>query len=300
MAETFENEVESEIVVINTFLTVRKVAPAQRRTLTPPPTRFGESEQPQPFAGFSFQGGALGSQNTLLGPPRVAALRGSKKGPFSPSGNPSDAGSFGDGSPSTVAPEAFDAAAAGSTQCPSPRDEREEPEPQEEPSGGEEQEHSQSILDCAVRRAATPAGRKTTIMLKHMPNNYDQQMLLAMLAKEGFAGKYDFVYLPMDFRRNAGLGYAFVNLSDATEVPRFWQTFQGYRNWDLPTQKVCELSWSFPLQGLGAHVDRFRNSPVMHPSVPEHFKPMVFLDGQRVPFPPPTKSIKAPFGKRDV
>lgn len=134
-------------------------------------------------------------------------------------------------------------------------------------------------------------------MLRHMPNNYTPDMLLAMLDKEGFAGQYDFVYLPMDFRRKAGLGYAFVNLSDPAAVPRFWKTFEGYTRWDLPTRKVCELSWSAPLQGLDSHVRRFRNLPVMHPSVPEHFKPMLFQNGCRIPFPPPTKPLKAPFQK---
>ena len=31
-----------------------------------------------------------------------------------------------------------------------------------------------------------------------------------------------------------------------------------------PTMQVCEVSWSGPKQGFKAHVDRYKNSPVMH------------------------------------
>jgi len=57
---------------------------------------------------------------------------------------------------------------------------------------------------------------------------------------------------------------------------------------------VCSVSWSQPLRGLEAHVDRYRNSPLMHALVPDTYRPLLFRDGQRIAFPPPTKKIKAP------
>merc|ERR1719203_1546634 len=119
-------------------------------------------------------------------------------------------------------------------------------------------------------------------------------MLLRMLDVEGFAGEYDFVYLPMDFKTRAGFGYAFINLSDAAVIPRFWQAFEGYNKWMFPSAKVCRVSWSVPHQGLKAHLKRYRNSPLMHESVPDEYRPVVFTDGARVPFPPPTKDLVAP------
>jgi len=140
----------------------------------------------------------------------------------------------------------------------------------------------------------TAGNTRTTVMLRNLPNNYDREMVLAMIDGEGFAGLYDFIYLPIDFKTQACLGYAFVNLATPREVPRFWETFNGYSEWAFPSKKVCSVTWSGPHQGRDAHVDRYRNSPVMHPSVPHAYKPIVLEAGTPIPFPAPTKTPKAP------
>jgi len=131
-------------------------------------------------------------------------------------------------------------------------------------------------------------------MLRNMPNNYSRDMLLSMMDAEGLAGTYNFVYLPMDFKSGANLGYAFVNLVSAAVVDMFWRTLNGFSRWTLPSYKVCEVSWSGPYQGLAAHIRRYRNSPLMHEDVPDEYKPVVLLDGIRAEFPPPTKRLRAP------
>jgi len=135
---------------------------------------------------------------------------------------------------------------------------------------------------------------RTTVMLRNLPNNYTRAMVLAMLDRKGFACKYDFLYLPIDFKTHACLGYAFVNLVSPTMVPEFWRSFDGFSRWALPTKKICGVSWSGPRQGLEAHIERYRNSPVMHPTVPEEFQPVVFEGGKRVPFPQPSKPPRSP------
>jgi len=136
--------------------------------------------------------------------------------------------------------------------------------------------------------------KRTTVMMKNIPNNYTRDMFLALLDEEGFEGLYDFVYLPCDFNRDANLGYAFVNMTSAHAVEALWNAFDGFCNWAIPTAKVCQVSWSGPHQGLTAHVERYRNSPVMHKSVRDDYKPVIFANGVRQPFPSPTKKIKAP------
>lgn len=135
---------------------------------------------------------------------------------------------------------------------------------------------------------------RTTVMLRNLPNDYTREMLLSLLDSEGFKGKYDFVYLPVDFKREAGLGYAFVNLISNEEAENIRSHFNGFQAWKTQSQKICEVAWGDPLQGLEEHIDRYRNSPVMHPDVTDEAKPALFKDGVRIAFPEPTKRIRLP------
>jgi len=153
---------------------------------------------------------------------------------------------------------------------------------------------SKSKVQKKKSNPARQTADRTTVMLRNIPNNYTREMFLALLDDNGFAGRYDFFYLPCDFLRQANLGYAFVNLVDASAVDAAWATFDGFADWALPSQKVCQVKWSGPHQGLEAHVERYRNSPVMHKRVPDEYKPIIFHAGVCKPFPRPSKKIKAP------
>lgn len=137
-------------------------------------------------------------------------------------------------------------------------------------------------------------GQETTVMLRNLPRNYDRIALLKLLDGHGFHCLYDFVYLPRDFQNGANLGYAFVNFPWHGHAVRLMMALQGFCMWEDGSNQACETSWSNPNQGLGAHVERYRNSPVMHTSIPDEFKPMIFNNGVRTVFPAPTKPIKAP------
>jgi len=137
-------------------------------------------------------------------------------------------------------------------------------------------------------------GEETTVMLRNVPNAYTRMMLIELLNAQGFLSRYDFVYLPMDFRNGVNLGYAFVNLSTHQAAVEFTDKLQGFCEWSSESSKVCEVTWAHPHQGLAEHVERYRNSPVMHPSMEEDYKPMVFRGGAQITFPAPTKAIKAP------
>jgi len=139
-----------------------------------------------------------------------------------------------------------------------------------------------------------PEGEPTTVMLRNIPNRHTSGSLLSLLDERGFQACYDFVYLPMDFQNGVNLGYAFVNLLSHSDALRFRDVFEGFADWRFDSAKVSAVSWAQPHQGLEEHVERYRNSPVMHPSMPDEYKPMIFQAGQRVNFPPPTRVIKAP------
>lgn len=136
----------------------------------------------------------------------------------------------------------------------------------------------------------------TTLALRNIPKSYTRSMLLELL-DEDFAGQYDFVYLPSDFKCLAVYGYAFANFTSHEVAEAVRAQLDGFCEWMVPHNKSLDVSWS-EVQGHEAHIDRYRNSPVMHDSVPDDARPAIFESGQRVPFPPPTRRIRLPRTRR--
>lgn len=145
---------------------------------------------------------------------------------------------------------------------------------------------------------ASHFGEPTTVMLRNLPNNYSRDMLLGLLDAQGFAGLYDFIYLPMDFSKQSNLGYAFVNLVTPQLALKLWKSMADFSNWSLPSAKICQVSWSQPIQGLEANIKRYQNSPVMHESVPPEYQPLLFLNSVPQAMPRPTRKLKVPFQSR--
>mmetsp|Transcript_149163 Transcript_149163/g.278054 ORF Transcript_149163/g.278054 Transcript_149163/m.278054 type:complete len:361 (+) Transcript_149163:51-1133(+) len=145
-----------------------------------------------------------------------------------------------------------------------------------------------------VRVNHDPEEWRTTVMLRNVPNNYTRDMLLELVDSMGFACRYDFAYLPIDFKSHSGLGYAFINFASSADAQRLFEIFEGFSSWGVYTEKVCTVAWGSPSQGLAANVERYQNSPVMHHSIPDEWKPALFARGMRVAFPPPTKPMKPP------
>jgi RNA recognition motif-containing protein len=135
---------------------------------------------------------------------------------------------------------------------------------------------------------------RTTVMLRNLPRDFSRAALLKLLDDQGFAGKYNFLYIPVDFVRQVSLGYAFVNMATPEIVKELWAAFDGFSTWPVACEKVCRVNWSSPHQGYEEHVQRYRNSPLMHKYVPDECRPVLLEKGVRVDFPPPTKSLRAP------
>lgn len=145
-----------------------------------------------------------------------------------------------------------------------------------------------------------PNDERTTLMFRNLPNDYTRAALLELLDLQGFQTNYSFVYLPTDFKSFAGFGYAFVSFVNHAAAVQAKRHFQGFRDWRVRSQKVCDVDWSGAVQGLAAHTERYRNSPVMHKSVPDEYKPALFVDGVRTPFPPPTRPLRPPQVRHNI
>merc|ERR1712217_823433 len=78
-------------------------------------------------------------------------------------------------------------------------------------------------LEPACEPSCSPSqSSRTTVMMRNLPNDMNREMLLELLDTHGFRGLYDFIYVPIDFKRRAGLGYAFVNMSTPQAAERMF------------------------------------------------------------------------------
>jgi len=151
-----------------------------------------------------------------------------------------------------------------------------------------------SYVDRPLAGKGSKEPERTTIILRNLPLECTRDMLLHILDSEGFWGCYNFLHLPVDFQTKAGLGYALLNLVSGQAAARVKNHFSGFSSWPFPSDNVCSVAWNTPQQGLSPHIERYRNSPLMHASVPEAYRPVLFKEGVRVRFPGPTARIRAP------
>jgi hypothetical protein len=138
--------------------------------------------------------------------------------------------------------------------------------------------------------AATP---QTTLMLCNLPSQYSRAMVMDVLESEGVAEHVQFIYVPMNLKKRCNYGYAFVNFVSVRITLQCKGKLQGFKRWSQPSEKEMAIEWS-DSQSLEANIERYRNSPIMHESVPDEFKPALFSRGARVAFPAATKAIRAP------
>jgi len=136
--------------------------------------------------------------------------------------------------------------------------------------------------------------QRTSVMLRNLPSGFSCRQLLNLLDSLGFLGRYDFVYQPVNFETMTCLNHAFVNLVSPADAERLREQLEGFSDWAIPSESVCQVVWNDKHQGLAALVDRYRNSPVMHPDIPEECKPILLSAGRRIQFPPPTQRVKSP------
>jgi hypothetical protein len=147
----------------------------------------------------------------------------------------------------------------------------------------------------SINCQSTPDEDGTTVIVRKIPGDVSRTEFLDMLDAEGFAQSYTFVYLPMSFEKRVALGYAIVNFAQPTSaagaVLRLSSVEIG--------GKQLEASISDAKQSMSDLILRYRDSSVMHSSVPDDFKPLIFSDGLVVPFPEPTTTLDPPVHGKD-
>jgi len=131
----------------------------------------------------------------------------------------------------------------------------------------------------------------TTVMLRNIPNKYTREMLVRQLEQD-FKAQFDFLYLPIDFKNQCNVGYAFINFRCMKASRMFVEQYNGVDVCKclpgLNSKKVTEVTPA-RVQGFEDNVQRLRNSPVMRElmSHPE-WMPLIFDEhGAQLDFPHP-------------
>lgn len=66
-----------------------------------------------------------------------------------------------------------------------------------------------------------------TLLLKNIPSRCTSRDILEVIADSGFAGRFEFLYLPFKPRQSQNRGYAFVSFVDSAEARAFQQHMYG-------------------------------------------------------------------------
>jgi hypothetical protein len=129
----------------------------------------------------------------------------------------------------------------------------------------ERRAQQERLYGLDMQRIAVGEDKRTTLMVKNIPNKYTQKMLLSLM-EERFAGvqfPFDFFYLPIDFKNRCNVGYAFINMTTPHAIPALVEEFHGRRWPKFNSEKICKISYA-RIQGKNSLIQHFQNSSLLH------------------------------------
>jgi len=159
--------------------------------------------------------------------------------------------------------------------------------------------------EAAPASKSQSAGKKslTTIIIKNLPEWYTRERIIALLEQHGLRARCNFLYLPVDLNTGKTLGYVILNFL-TTDAAELCNTCVNREQVSLCGEfgrssagASYEAVWASTQQGLRANIRRYRDNAVMHSSVPDEYKPILLSEGERIPFPPPRRSIRRPLDR---
>jgi hypothetical protein len=145
------------------------------------------------------------------------------------------------------------------------------------PPSRESQIPMPSFCECASVRSQRFASKKrdlfsqysqhvgpiVTLMICNIPCRITLQQLVEVIDSMGFAGKYDFLHLPIGGGSSAGsrsnLGYGFINFADPVDAEPFRKAFMNYQFEGTSSAKVCTVRPAH-IQGLENNILHFDRS----------------------------------------
>jgi len=134
-------------------------------------------------------------------------------------------------------------------------------------------DQQQRLYALDVEKIRRKEDKRTTLMIKNIPNKYTQKMLLASI-DETLKGTYDFFYLPIDFKNKCNVGYGFINMREPEDIIPLVERFHN-KKWErFNSEKICCVAYG-RIQGKQALINHFQNSSLMHED--KKHRPVLFV-----------------------
>lgn len=138
--------------------------------------------------------------------------------------------------------------------------------------------------------------RHWTILLRNIPLKYTRDRLVAHLRDHisEAAWYIDYCYVPVDFRKHVGCGYAFLNFVSVEWARQFWDDvdvarISGVRLPDFSNSNKVLVCDEARVQGYNNNVNRLLDSPdIAAGKVPTAWLPRTYdSNGNGLDWPPP-------------
>jgi RNA recognition motif-containing protein len=115
-------------------------------------------------------------------------------------------------------------------------------------------EMSKEYADCVSKCILSGM---TTLMMRHIPCTFSKAQLENIIEEGGFAGLYDWLYVPSSKHRhckrsNANLGYAFINFVKPADAEAFLFSMNGSAFMGSNSQKTLSISIAERQRHFGA------------------------------------------------
>ena len=109
--------------------------------------------------------------------------------------------------------------------------------------------------DINIYKILTLEERRTTLMIKNVPNKFTKDIFLSIFNKE-FEDKFDLFLLPTDIKEKKNYGYAFINFINPLDIIYFFYRFNGKKWPNTNSVKICEIVFS-KIQGTNKMIKHY-------------------------------------------
>ena len=114
--------------------------------------------------------------------------------------------------------------------------------------------------------------QRTTIMIKNIPRYISQTFLMSFLNGK-YKGKFNFLYLPIDFVKKINVSYAFLNLKNSKDIIELYLDLHA-KPWSFCKNKKSYISYA-RIQGFKSISEHFSKSNLMKYQLDNSFKPYI-------------------------